>query len=512
MNKYDDINVFLFSEPNLKQNFEFLTNYITTFLYKNTNREKIEDFYHKFPSICDKLFGISTKSNVSSKKLRQSKCLVEVLNSETTTFEDIDSLLHLLIPGIDQAKNIFNSVFSPSDNVPDYIISTSIISKSLYSLITQRKQEYILTMNIFEDLEKNQDFQRNALEKGNIILTIFEYFITIVLVAIGEISNTKNKINLSKCNKNFVDFIKNFSQKKALSDKSKENLYLIDNSRSLVHNFYFILFRNLVNYLMSRDHRKLRYLISAIEFVWLSDYFIVTTSVNLSKSPLEIYNFFFRTQGTVSPYLSQENIGLPNLTLLECLYYLVVSLQTNGFLFSQNQITKSYLLKEDSLLFRIQKPLFYFFKNCFLKFNQEYSNTEIVLSDIARVWFAFITPWMQLNIPISSNLPNFQTNSQFKSIYPMKKSNTIDDVVREFVYFNMLFYTELLNDYIYAFSSMHVLSRKELSFLNQVLELYKNSEGFIINDYVNLKVLEDLSEGRLYVRVETKYKFRITAR
>jgi hypothetical protein len=277
---------------------------------------------------------------------------------------------------------------------------------------------------------------------------------------------------------------------------------LIDSSRSLVHNFYFILFRNLLNYLMSRDHLKLRLLISAIEFVWLSDYFIITTSTHLSKSPLEIYNFFFRSQGTVSPLLSQENIGLPNITLLECLYYVVVSLQTNGFLFSQNQITKSYLLKEDSLLFRIQKPLFYFFKNCFLKFNQEYSNTEIVLSDIARVWFAYITPWMQLNIPISCSLPNFQTHSQFKSIYPMKKSNTIDDVVREFVYFNMLFYTELLNDYIYAFSSMHVLSRKELSFLNQVLELYKNAEGFIINDYVNLKVLEDLSEGRLYVRVE----------
>ena len=88
----------------------------------------------------------------------------------------------------------------------------------------------------------------------------------------------------------------------------------------------------------------------------------------------------------------------------------------------------------------------------------------------------------------------------------MKRTSTIDDVVREYVHVNMLFYTELLNDYIYAFSSLQVLSKKELSFLNQVLELYKISDGNIINDYVNLKILEELSEGRVYVKIENKFK------
>jgi len=511
MIKYDDINIFLSSEPNLKQDYEFLTNFITTFLYKNINREKIEDYYNRIPLIFDKLLGISTKSNIINRKLKQGKCDIELLNCDKTTFEEFDCLLHMFLPGLEHqpTKNIFNSVYSLPDFVPDYILTASIISRSIHSLITQNKQEYILTLKIFDDLTKNAEFQRVALEKGNIFLTVFEYFVIIFLVAIGEISNNNNKVNLAKINKNFVDFIKNFSQKKALSEKSRENLYSIDINRSLIHNFYFILFKNLVNYLMNskyyNDQIKFRFFISAIEFVWLSDYYMIPSSTHVSKSPLEIYNFFFRGQENISSFLSPYSFGLPNITLLECLYYLVVTLQGNGYLFVENSNTRSYVLREDSLLFRIQKSLFYFFKNCFLKFNQEYANCEISLSDISRIWFAFMTPWMQLNIPISSNLPQFQSSSQYKSNYymnmNMKRTSTIDDVVREYVHVNMLFYTELLNDYIYAFSSLKVLSKKELSFLNQVLELYKISDGNIINDYVNLKILEELSEGRVYVKI-----------
>jgi hypothetical protein len=492
MNKYDDLHTFLNSSPRIRQDYDFITNYITAFLYKNTNREKIDEYYNKIPSIFDRFLGISNK--------RQSND-VKLLESNETTFEDFDYLLHLFVPGSEN-RNIFTSVYSPPDYVPDYIVATSLISKSIDSLVSQNKQEYVLLLDVFEDLSKNIELQRNALEKGNIILNVFEYFVVLVLIAIKDAPSEKNKINLPKINKNFVDLIRLTSQKRSLSERTKDHAYVLDVSRSLGNNFYFLMFRNLVNYLLNSkfmsDQIKLRFLVSAVQLVWMSDYFIIPSSMHVSKSALDIYSFFFRKDQ--SQYLTPD-FTIPNITMLDCLSYLVTTLQVNGMLFIENPRDKSYSLREDSLIFKLQKPLFYFFKNCFLKFNQEYSNKEANLSDIARIWFIYITPWMQLNIPVNSNQQSQYQSSQFKSNY-MKSQSTLDDVVREYIHHNMLFYTELFNDYIFAFSTLNVLTKNELSLLNKILELYKGNEGqYIVNDYINMKVLEDLSMGKLYVRI-----------
>ena len=83
MNKYDDITNYLASEPQIKNDFDYLTSYITVFLYKNMNREKLEEFYGKIPAIFDRIFSISAKTR-STKHI--TKSLVDLLNNEKTTF------------------------------------------------------------------------------------------------------------------------------------------------------------------------------------------------------------------------------------------------------------------------------------------------------------------------------------------------------------------------------------------------------------------------------------------
>ena len=107
MNKYDDINTFLQSETHIASDYEFLMSYINTFLYKNLNREKVDEFYKKIPAICDKLFGVSVKTGKIKQNLKVSE--VDLLNKETATFQDFDALLHLLEPGIENLKMKFKN-------------------------------------------------------------------------------------------------------------------------------------------------------------------------------------------------------------------------------------------------------------------------------------------------------------------------------------------------------------------------------------------------------------------
>jgi hypothetical protein len=525
MNKLEEIESFLQADTNIETDSTFLLSYIPTFLYKSSNREKIQQYYKNIPAIFDKIFGLSSKTNYLKQYSRSSQCLVDSLNSEKTTFEKLDLLLHLVWPQeIRSFKNLYSSVSHPPDHIPDYLLTASIISKSINALVSQKKQEYILSLGIFSELQRDT---RASLERGNLELTIFEYFIIFLLISIKELSPLmKNKVYLPKINKNFEDFPRSYSNKKLFTEKSKEFLFMLDLNKSLVYNFYLIFIKTLLQNLASSkymsDYKKLKFLISAVEFVWLSDYFMIPQSNYITKSPLEIYTFFFN----YNTY--PISLGVPNLILLDCLMNVILTLQGNGLLFSENIHNKQIILKEDALLFSLQKSLFYFFKSCFLKFSEESGSMEVSLSDIANIWFTYITPWMQSNfssyisgknininsnrtlnqhnILQSSNLKSYINSRSFTNVNHHHHENSYDGAVMEYIYANLLFYTELFNDYISAFSSLNVLNKNELSSLSKILELFKlNREGEIINGYVQMKVLEDLSLGKIFVILYFKY-------
>lgn len=543
MNKYDDISNYLSTEPNIKNDFDHLTGYITVFLYKNANREKMDDFYNKIPLTFDRIFGISAKTRNTKQVV---KSLVDLLNNEKTSFEEFDTLLHLLLPGIEHTstsdissnlrgsssnvtssaifRNLFHTVNSPPDLVPNYKIPVSIISRSVNSLISEKKEDFLFSiLESFKVLSVPPEYQKAEIENGALMLNIFEYFITLLLISIKEYSfytsqssyNTysKHKINLGKLNKSLAELVlkKSIAIKKPLSDKTKENLFSIDMSKSLIYNFYKILFENLLNYFSGSrymtDQIKLHFITSAVEMCWLSDFFIIPSSIYMSKNSFETYSYFFKQDSNL--YFTP-----PNIIMLDCLQNLIITLQTGNNLFREQvynpnyasgvgtlQTNRFYTLDKDGLLFTLQKPLFYFFKTSFLRYSEIYSaNSEVLLSDIAKIWFIYITPWMQVDrnhLQVQTQTVSYHKGYTFSSHY--KAGSTFDDVVQEFIHMNLLFYTELLNDYIFAFSSLNVLNKNELSLLNKVLDLYKIREGEMIHDYINIRLLEDLAQGKIYV-------------
>jgi hypothetical protein len=502
MNEYDDINNFLNAQANINLSYQFLMNYINTFLYKNPNREKIEDFYKKIPSIIDKLFGLSSKTG-KSKQLTAKINDIDLLNSENTTFYDFDALLHLLEPGLEftsmKHSNLFFSINNPPEYIPHYYLPASILSKSISSLLQARKIDYVLSLCYFNSLSKNLEFQRKELEKGQIHTNLFEYYITLLLVVIKDYpTSIQHKIILNKVNKNFQDIrtqVKNIL-KKSKSEKSKDNFFSLDFNRSLIFNFFNILFKNILDYLSKRSHIndlfKLKLIVSGVETIWLSEFFLPVAGYNPS-SQSDIYSYFFKkssltesfggayTPVSIEKVLSQnlQPLTIPNLIVLQCLTNIISSLQEN-YLFSVNKGTAS--LERDSMIYFLHKPLFYFLKNCFINISEGSANSEANLGDIARIWYTYITPWNKLKD--GTNLVEYQ------------------DAIREYIFSNILFYTEIYNDYIIAFNSVNVLNKNEINLMNDILSMYDvNDKNEIILGYLNLEYLEELSLGKVFVKI-----------
>lgn len=511
MNNYDYINTFLNSEPNIESDFEFLMSYINKFLYKYQNREKLDDFYKRIPGILDKILGVSL---IKQKGLttKETKSELDILSHEDTTYKDFDKLLHLILPDFENytknSKNLFSSINMPPDHILHYTLPVSIISKSISNLVNEKKFEYVLGMSFFNISAKNLDIQMNELIKGHIHISLLEYFFFLLLISIKE-NSSKQKVNLINNNKDFKSVKKNPSSayKVAFSDYSKAFIDEIDYNKSIVFNFYSILFKQILDYFSMNKHPndilKLKILITIVECVFLSEYYIPDSSC-ISKSPADIYTHFFSKESTRDTFATtfknffkldkSSQVTIPNPIVLNTLKQVVITLQRETFLYKENR--KNISLDTDSMLFIIQKPLFYFFKSCFRKLTDGSSSScESNLGDVSEIWFCYITPWMRIS----------------------RYSGAYDEAIKEYIYFNILFYTELFNDYIIAFSSLNILNKYEIKLLNDILNCYKiKNKNEILEGHVELRNLEDLANGKIYVSwffiLESKYfyTFRIS--
>jgi hypothetical protein len=438
MINYDNIYSLLSREPNIQQDVNFLINYINS-LYKMTNRDKMNEFYNNIPTIFDKIFGISKSSTTQ----QQRNSLINLLNADYIRFEDLELLLHLFIPLQNTTKNLYTAITSPPDYVPDYKLSASVISNSISTLVMQNRQDLLISIGLFDDLMKGVDTQRQALDSGNIILTISEYYIMILLIAIRDYQG-QSRLSLSRYNENFVDFPRYYENKKHLSEHSRDFMYSLEMNRSLVYNFYNLLMKTLVSTLSEsklwNDQMRLKFIISAIDLTWLTDYRIIKAD-------------------------SRFTVPMPNLVLIDCLKNVISILQRQIF------DDDGYHLRDDALLFRLQRPMFYFLKVLINKFISESFHSEINLNDIIKVWYTYIMPWDD-----SSKTAKY----------------------KEYIQVNLLFYTELFNDYICAFSNLHKLSSSVLHLFNDILRLYIKNDKLIVNNSIDIDMLIELSIDKYY--------------
>jgi hypothetical protein len=292
---YDDIESFLYSKSAIDSDTKFLINYITNYIARSQNREKIDQYYLKFPEIFDRILGISNKTFKANKYQHKQNSLIDKLSSDQTTFYEFSMLMHNFIPCEGNIKNIFWSICSPVDNIPSYKISAQIISKNIEKLLSQKKSDYILySFNIFQELSKTFEFQRENLEKNLIILSIFEYFIFFYLLSIKEYNYSKFKVNLKETNTNFQN-IGRIESSVTNSDLEKSRLILqeMDMNKSLSYNFFFLNFKQYLEYFSRstswNDYDRFKLIISAIELVWLSDYVLVSNASEISNNPVNIY-------------------------------------------------------------------------------------------------------------------------------------------------------------------------------------------------------------------------------
>ena len=287
----DDIESYLYSKNAIDVDTKFLVNYITKYIFRTSNREKIDQYYNKFPDIFDRILGISNKSFKSNKYQHMQNSLIDKLSSDQITFYDFSMLMHNFIP-CENIKNIFSSVCFPADNIPSFKISAQIISKNIEKLLYQKKSDYIIySFSIFQELTKNIEHQKDNLDKNIMILSIFEYFIIFYLLSIKEYNYSKFKVNLSEVNKNFSN-LNNIESSFKTTDLEKSIAILkeIDTKKSLVYNFLYINFKYFLEYFSRsgswNDYDRFKFIISAVEFVWLSDYVVVPKANYISKNPV----------------------------------------------------------------------------------------------------------------------------------------------------------------------------------------------------------------------------------
>ena len=92
-------------------------------------------------------------------------------------------------------------------------------------------------------------------------------------------------------------------------------------------------------------------------------------------------------------------------------------------------------------------------------------------------------------------------DSRFNDTYHESKVNISDAFFISYIYNNLLFYTEIFNDYIIAFSKLNTLKNSEIIQLKDILELYKNNENHIINGLILFSSLEEISVGKIFVNI-----------
>ena len=99
-------------------------------------------------------------------------------------------------------------------------------------------------------------------------------------------------------------------------------------------------------------------------------------------------------------------------------------------------------------------------------------------------------------------------DSRFNDTYHESKVNISDAFFISYIYNNLLFYTEIFNDYIIAFSKLNTLKNSEIIQLKDILELYKNNENYIINGLIQFSNLEEISIGKIYVNKIFNLEFK----
>lgn len=436
MNKYDDIKTLLFTNMSVMQSCEFLLNFLKNYCLKPYNREKIDSYYNNLAEILKKLLYFPNENKLNFQNSKYFQSLLQVLNLRTSNFEDFDIALNLfLVPtNLENDMNLFSSIFIHNYGYTKFlfpITNSAYTNRAILSYLNNNKNEIIFnTFGIFQILSQSKDDQIRYLAKKELILTIREYYIFIILNFIKKASNII-KINIKENYPNYKKYFENIPQNIFFSKKTH---FIIDNferNRSINYNFYNILFLDLIIFMNLsnnfQNQKLIEILTLAVQFLWLGDYHLFPQnefyleSIYTQNHSLDNFdNFGNKNQtnfnyaknytneyliGSVNKdkyqtmninFVNLLNAGIPNLLVLNCLKNLICLLQSKKYFFDEIIVKneKISVPKGNILLMNLQNSLFNLFKYGFSLYSKsENKNSEVSLCDFASIWYTFITPW-----------------------------------------------------------------------------------------------------------------------
>lgn len=583
MNKYDDIKTLLFTNMDIKQSCEFLLNYLKNYCFKPFYKEKIDSYYNNLAEILKKLVYFPNETNMNALNPKLFQSLLNVLNSKNSNFEDLDILLNLfLVPtNLENDINIISSIFIHNYGSTKFlfpITNSANSNRMILDYLNTNKSDIIFnSFGVFQILSQPKDDLIRYLAKKELILTIREYYIFIILNFIKKSSNII-KINIKEYYPNFKRYLENISESKFFSKKTEFIINNFEKDRSINYNFYNIMFLDFILFLHFSNNIQnihiLEILTFAIEFLWLGDYLLAPQDYFHSQTNLHGYSNLMSPKSFGNPsaanfnipsnlqnyYYANPNFGsnleasklypntslnqtVPNLLVLNCLKNMISLLQSKRYLFEEVFIRgeKVTVLKSNILLFNLQNSLFNLFKNGFTLYaKSENKNSEVSLSDFANVWYTYITPWespfdntdtgllynnknnneksfgfFPWSYSSDSNAKGYDPgfyNSFRKNSSPLKNIlNAHSSYLRNkafiidylpYIEINILFYTDLFQEYLNAFSSCNILSIEELSILINSLEMFEiNPNGYFINDLISYSFLREFCNGSINVNL-----------
>lgn len=456
------------NNPNLVKDVESLSKFIKLHLFKERNREKIDEFFTTLHEILNKFFG--TDQEVNKAFYEKYDTTVNLLGAKNVEFGEYDAIVQLF--HADDGQNFFSVVNNGFDNNLKYVLPLEVINSYIFRKSSQLFQQ----MDFFQYTSLAFERQRDSLSQKQIaIFNALEFFFVVFLISIRN-NGLIHKVNLLEKNENLKKVFKNpkkFLKDNQLTTKNFEELF---SNRSLTFNFYVSVFKSYINFFSENIYsvnnlKKLNLITSAINLIWLSHY---------------VHQISFTRKDTYSNLIKNIDFSPnpPNIIILECLKNLITGLQSKNLLYRYNKEHSHVTLNPDSILFSLTNNLYFFFKINFFRISSNNSFTDTTLFDIVNVWFEYINPWF--NNPIA--------------MFP-DSNDSYEIANKMYVYSNILLYTDLFNDYIAAFSNLIVLSINDLKQLKNILEIFSVSGSSFINGLVDINILNDFSKGKFVGRV-----------
>jgi hypothetical protein len=436
------IEKFICEFKSLKESTDLLRSIIEDDIYKNKSKKTLEHFIDHLPQILHRIFSQHDKSS-----------LIYQLENKDISYSDYKNFIRLFNP--QEQCNLYTLLFNHNDIEMKYVYSISHINK-MYKTFNDRKLSEIPFFNLCHYFAIQLE---HSTKTNTIMLNQKEFFIIVFLNSLTQCQIFQN-VELEKKFKNFEKGFK--------SDKTYAKFIEVNLNRNVIYNFFINIFNMLVTEFSTKKANKalLTIFASAVDFCWLDKF-------RYNFRYYEDHKECFDANILNIKWNQTQFSNFLNLAEVECMRILVKAVLSDDNLISFDNKEKQYVINKDAYMFIFNRNLYYMLKYAFIRLIFEKTFNHVTTYDLAELWYEFITPWTKC------------VRAKYDELW---KSHTA--CIQQFIYSNILFYTDIFNDYIVCMSTCdQKIYLEDIYLLHKILSVFQNNHGNIINEYIKIDSL-----------------------